>query len=34
VDDIPAKYRNAQTSGLQATVTADGPLDLKFELTK
>ncbi len=32
--DIPVKYQNAQTSGLQASVTETGPLDLKFELTK
>lgn len=33
-DDIPMKYRNAQTSGLQVSVTESGPLDLKLELTK
>jgi hypothetical protein len=33
-NEIPMKYRNAQTSGLQVSVTEAGPLDLKLELTK
>jgi hypothetical protein len=31
-NDLPAKYANAETSGLKATVTKEGPNEFEFKL--